>query len=101
MTDQIVMTATRRWISSVVVGLNLCPFARRVFESDLIRFVVSPARDESSLLEELTRELSFLATTPIAQIETTLLIHPFVLGDFFDYNDFLDLAEQQVQNLDL
>src|SRR5262245_22176544 len=101
MNDADVIDATRRWIATIVIGLNLCPFARRVFESDRIRFAVSAAMDEAVLLKNLADELTLLAATPIAEIETTLLIHPQVLGEFLDYNDFLELAERQVQNLDL
>jgi hypothetical protein len=101
MNDSAVIDATRRWISTFVIGLNLCPFARRVFESELVRFIVSAARHEEALRDDLITELNFLAATPISQVETTLIIHPHVLGDFFDYNDFLDVADQQVQNLHL
>lgn len=101
MNDQAVIDATRRWIESIVIGLDLCPFARRVFDADLIRFVVSPARDETALLGDLKAELTLLSAAPITQVETTLLIHPHALSDFLEFNDFLDLAEQQVANLDL
>lgn len=85
----------------MVIGLNLCPFARRVFESDKIRYVVSDADDEQQLLDDLARELTFLAATPIATVETTLLIHPRVFTDFLDYNDFLDPAEELLAKLGL
>ncbi len=96
-----IMAHTRRWIAEMVVGLNLCPFARRVFEGDKIRYVVSDTQDELALLDDLTNELRSLADAPIESIETTLLIHPRVLGDFLDYNDFLDHAEQRIENLGL
>ena len=101
MDAQTVIDQTRRWISSMVIGLNLCPFARRVFEADTIRYVVSAAEDSQSLLDELGRELTSLAASPISSVETTLLIYPHVLGDFLDYNDFLDVAEQRIADLDL
>lgn len=99
MDKQAIIDLTRRWISSIVIGLNLCPFARRVFEADLIRYVVSTAENELSLLDSLARELQTLASS--ADIETTLLIHPCVLGDFLDHNDFLDEAEQMLADLHL
>ena len=77
----------------MVIGLNLCPFAQRVFQADTIRYVVTDATDADSLRDALARELRLLVETPIAQVETTLLIHPHVLGDFLDYNDFLDIAD--------
>lgn len=88
-----VIEATRRWISTMVIGLNLCPFAERVFQAEKIRYVVSNADDEDSLLNDLAGELELLSTSSITMVETTLLIHPRVLGDFFDFNDFLDRAD--------
>jgi hypothetical protein len=85
----------------VVIGLNLCPFARRVFEAGSIRYTVSGARDEVTLLEELREELKTLVATPVAHTETTLLIHPNVLASFLDYNDFLDAAERLIGSLGL
>src|SRR5437879_5616338 len=69
MEPQAVIERTRRWIASVVIGLNLCPFARRVFEADAIRYVVSDARDGGALLQELAAELGSLAAAPAALVE--------------------------------
>lgn len=99
MNKETVIEDTRRWIASMVIGLNLCPFAQRVFDAELIRYAVSDAHDEEGLLQELADELKALAAAPIATIETTLLIHPQAFGDFLDYNDFLGAAEQLVADL--
>jgi hypothetical protein len=100
MDSQSVIDATRRWISSIVIGLNLCPFAQRVFSTDKIRYVVSDAHDDAALLKDLADELELLAASSSAGIETTLLIHPHVFADFLDYNDFLGDAEGLVSDLD-
>jgi hypothetical protein len=98
---QALIDATRRWISAMVIDLNLCPFARRVFQAELIRYVVTPAEDELALLGDLAAELELLANTPIDRVETALLIHPYVLQDFLAYNDFLDPARRLVKKLGL
>jgi uncharacterized protein len=84
---------TRHWLEVAVIGLNLCPFAKAPYSKDKIRFIVCLSKDEEGLLHSLSDELKLLENTPIDEIETTLLIHPDVLTDFFDYNDFLSLAE--------
>ena len=99
MQQQAVIDATRRWIAGVVIGLNLCPFARRVFDAGLIRYVVTDAADAGSLFNDLSQELKSLAASPRSTIETTLLIHPRALTDFLDYNDFLGEADQLVRDL--
>src|SRR5205085_1236400 len=74
MDKQAVVDATRRWIASMVVGLNLCPFARRAFAADAIRYAVSDAADEAALREDLARELRTLAASPRSVVETAFLI---------------------------
>jgi hypothetical protein len=100
-TDEAVLRDTRRWLERAVIGQNLCPFAKAVHVKNQIRWVVSQATDEQGLMDDLVRELRLLADTDSDEIDTTLLIHPHVLADFLDYNDFLELAEAAVAELDL
>lgn len=92
---------TRQWMERAVIGLNLCPFAKAVAVRDQVRFVLSEATTPEALLEDLARELVYLRDADPGQTDTTLLVHPQVLGDFLDYNDFLDLADALVEDLDL
>lgn len=92
---------TRHWLERAVIGLNLCPFAKAVHVKEQIRWVESAAGDPEQLLEDLARELRFLAAADPAIVETTLLIHPHALADFLDYNDFLDVADAAVESLGL
>ena len=94
-----VLAATRRWVERAVIGLNLCPFARAPFVQERLLFRVSRARSEEALLSDLRDELVTLhAADPLVR-ETTLLIHPGVLTEFLDYNDFLDVADATVLEL--
>ena len=84
-----------------MIGLNLCPFAKAVYVKQQVRIVISDASTERALLEELGEELALLRDTPADEIDTTLLVHPQVLGDFLDYNDFLGDADALVEAMDL
>ncbi len=90
--------ATQTWIERVVVAMNLCPFARRELEQDRVRFVTTDATDEEQLLHALHAELVLLDAQP--EVETTLLIHPQVLQDFAIYNQFLNLADELLADMD-
>jgi hypothetical protein len=92
---------TREWLEKAVIGLNLCPFAKAVHVKQQIRWVVSEATTPEALLEDLNRELEILRDAEPEDIDTTLLIHPRVLGDFLDYNEFLDVADAAIGDLDL
>ena len=94
-------TDVRRWLERAVIGLNLCPFAKAVYLRNQVRIVVSDASTERALLEQLGEELALLRDTPAETIDTTLLVHPQVLGDFLDYNDFLDDADALIEALEL
>ena len=74
---------------------------RRVFDAGRIRYVVSQSRDEDTLSSDLVSELHLLVGSPSTQIETTLLIHPHVLGNFLDYNDFLGVVDQPLEEMSL
>ena len=95
------VAATRRWLERAVIGLNLCPFAKAVYVKQQVRFVLSQATTTDALLDELVAELSHLAATDPDTTDTTLIVHPQVLTDFLDYNDFLDQADAAVAALGL
>ncbi|MDO3720531.1 DUF1415 domain-containing protein [Marinobacter sp. chi1] len=99
MNESAVVSATRQWVEDVVVGYNLCPFAKRELVRNRVRFVVSDASDEDALLQALHAELRRLDDEP--DIETTLLIHPDVLQAFGPYNEFLDAADGLLAYLEM
>jgi uncharacterized protein len=96
-----IIAATKHWLETAVIGLNLCPFAKAVHVKDQIRYVVSDANNIDSLADDLVRELEWLAETNPEKIDTTLLIAPNALEDFLDFNDFLDVADGIVEELEL
>jgi uncharacterized protein len=96
-----IITQTRVWLERSVIGLNLCPFAAGPYRENRVHFRVSDTRTASGLLEELRVQLQELQAADPMRRETTLLIHPWVLTDFTEYNDFLDVCESAVEELGL
>ena len=99
MSDEKIILAVRNWVENLVVGLNLCPFAKRELVKNRVRFVTTAANNEEQLVLALQAELTLLNNDP--SIETTVLIHPEVLQDFYDYNDFLDVADAVLVEMEL
>ena len=97
----LVIAATIEWLEKIVIGLNLCPFAKAIHVKDQIRYVVSNANNSDALLAELTRELCLLVASDPEKIESTLLIHPDVLTEFVEYNEFLSVCDSAIEELEL
>lgn len=88
-----IIAQTQAWLERVVIGLNLCPFAKAVMVHEQIRYVVSDATDEARLLITLCEELAHLARVDEQVTSTTLLILAQGLSEFDDFNQFLGDAE--------
>jgi hypothetical protein len=101
MDDAQIIDKTRRWLEKAVIGLNLCPFAASPYRGGRVQFVVSQERTAAGLSHELRGALLDLQAADPRQWETTLLIHPWVLNDFAEYNLFLGVCDELVANLDL
>ncbi|MFM8467825.1 MAG: DUF1415 domain-containing protein [Oxalobacteraceae bacterium] len=98
--DQVI-ALTRAWVEHAVIGLNLCPFAKPVHVRQQIAYRVSTANDEAALSQDLLAAMMTLIDTSPTTTDTLLLIHPWVLQDFIDYNDFLDVADSLLEDTHL
>ena len=99
--DDVVLADTRRWLERAVIGLNLCPFAKGVHVKGQIHYVVSQAADAQALRQDLARELKGLVSIDPEMRDTTLLVAPWCLKGFLDFNDFLGDADQLLAELGL
>ena len=82
-----------QWLNDVVIGLNLCPFAAKPQRNKQIKIFVSEASQEEALLEDILLQLIELSNTEPEKLETTLVVVPNMLQDFWDYNFFIDWVE--------
>jgi hypothetical protein len=92
--SQQVVADTVRWLERAVIGLNLCPFAKSPHVKGLIHCAVSSATEPGQLRSDLMEELQALVALEPQVRETTLLIAPDCLADFYDFNDFLAEADR-------
>jgi len=96
-----IISDTRYWVKSTVIHYNLCPFANKVFSSDRLGFEVSSANSEEALLEDCLLAIQQLLAVPRDEIETSLLIHPHIMNEFSDYNNFLDMLDVLLEEMSL
>ncbi|EDM60835.1 conserved hypothetical protein [Vibrio parahaemolyticus AQ3810] len=89
-----------QWLNDVVIGLNLCPFAVKPQRNKQIKIFVSEATQEEALLEDILLQLIELSTTEPEKLETTLVVVPNMLQDFWDYNFCIDWVEGLIKQQD-
>ena len=91
MSDQLAINATQRWLRTVVIGQQFCPFARQVEERQQIHYaVLSQVTLETALMGVINECIRLQAEPAIA---TSLLIYPDAFKDFSDFLSLIDLAE--------
>lgn len=89
-----------QWLNDVVIGLNLCPFAAKPQRNKQIKIFVSEATQEEALLEDILLQLIELSTIEPEKLETTLVVVPNMLQDFWDYNFCIDWVEGLIKQQD-
>lgn len=84
--------AVQEWMERVVMGLNLCPFAKPEARAGRIRIVCCEGSSWAAMRRFVLHEMLHLWETPAQDVSTTLLVFPDSLHRFDDYLDFLALA---------
>lgn len=95
--DALVVAQTLTWVANFIVGHNICPFAKRELEREAVRVEVVRSKKVDIALEELVAEFEWLDTHP--ETETSLLVFPTLFKSFDHYLDFVELAEQLLEQL--
>ena len=99
--ERIAIEDTQRWLMQAVVGLNLCPFAKAVVTKNLVRYRVCLSTEPADVLKLLREELQHLSSTDESLLDTTLLIAPHLLPDFYEFNAFLSDCEDVLLDMNL
>lgn len=95
-----ITTEVEQWLNDVVIGLNLCPFAAKPQRNQQIKIFVSEAVTEEQLLQDILQQLLELEGSSAQSLETTLVVVPNMLEDFFEYNFFIDWVEALITQQD-
>jgi hypothetical protein len=85
------------WLKEIVIGLDLCPFARIPYSKGLIRIVECEHTIESEKVSFFLDELDHLQKKTILELSTTLIVFNKEKSDFLDFNDFVGLCEEMLE----
>ena len=66
---------TKQWIERLVIGLNLCPFAKYPFNEGLIHYELSDSDDFRPMMEELVNLIERLNSVEAEEISNALMIY--------------------------
>ena len=83
---------TQCWLDSVIIAHNICPFAKQERDKNSIYFAVDHHQEFTQALENLVLEFERLDND--SSIETSLFILTETAYDFYDYLEFLEIANQ-------
>ncbi len=83
---------TITWLTGFVIEHNICPFAKREYDQNTIRYCVIDTADITESLTSLIMECLHLDSH--REITTTLLILPNGFDNFDDFLDLLAFAEE-------
>lgn len=92
---------SRQWVETMVVGLNLCPFAAPVVKDNSLRYSVIEESDTEKQAALFLAEVDRLLNADEQDIATTLFIVPRGLEDFYDYLDQLAYFEELLEQAGL
>jgi len=100
-TEAQVIQETESWLKDIVLRHNFCPFAHKPFKQETIHYIVSQENDVEKIAEALIQALLQLRDSDTETIETTLFISPNGFTDFNDYNEFLNVVDLLIEQLQL
>jgi uncharacterized protein len=84
---------TQAWLETFVIGLNLCPFARKPYTLGRIHFELCLEPELEPILEQAYASATKLVQGKAPDTDTTLFIVPNGLSDFSDYLDALEILD--------
>ena len=84
------------WIERVVVGLDLCPFARAPLTAGRVRIAESRGMDAPAILAELMHEITLLDEAE-PEADTSLLVIAALMEDFDAFLALAAMAEDLIK----
>lgn len=89
----------KNWLVETVIGLNLCPFAKKPYEEGKINIAVSKAQNFESAYDDFIKEIELISSNSITT--TSLLAFDCLETNFLDFNDFIGSLENILAENDL
>ena len=95
------LSLTKYWLTDIVIGLDLCPFARIPFERGLIKTTICDESGEEEMLSAALIELENLNEIGPQELSTTLIVYPNGPKSFYEFNDFVLDLEAMMEEAEL
>lgn len=95
-----VIKTVQNWVEEFIIGYNICPFAKKVFVTLRIKYILNTSTNDEQILQAFLKELQWLSTTDSKEIDTTLFILTNAFLDFEHYLNFIHIIEVMIEQLD-
>lgn len=90
-----------QWLDNVVIGLNLCPFAKKPRVKNQIKLHICHANSDKDMVDDFLAELDFIKQVDASETDTCVVIYPNALAEFDEYLNFLEVANLMVTQMGL
>jgi len=91
----LIIQQTSNWVRDIIVKHNICPFAKKELEREMIHYAVIESSDLTAILEAVNIEIIRLDNDP--EIGTTLTVLPELSADFELFLDVIDYANDLLE----
>lgn len=95
------LSLSKYWLENIVIGLDLCPFARIPFKKGLVRLTLCEDLDEESQHGFYLDEIEELNEAGPEEISTTIIVFENGFEDFMVFNDFVRDLEEMLEDANL
>jgi len=101
-----IKSVTLSWVTSVIIGLNFCPFARKPFEDANLFVQVVQGSHEGDISDDYVNDVLATVMRESALLKekkgTTIVVAPELYPEnFFEYLDVLDMLEEALNVYEL
>ena len=89
----------KNWVKEFIIGLNLCPFAKKPWQLGRVKIKIVESAIEEELTRVLLEELSALVNAKRNDLETTLLVSLNLFSTFEDFLVYLNWTEDLLKEI--
>lgn len=96
--EEQILSKTKSWIDTFIIGENICPFAKHI-PKEKLQLILDSSDTMLGVLEQMSKTWTTLKAN--RGIETSIIIYPSASQDFEEFLDWYYACDQLLEDMDL